>query len=89
MLHNNKILDNFILYYHFKNTINKMSRRRNVWIALGLAGLAYYLFKMKPEDKQRIKDTVKKYGDKALDYIPEDLREKLGLRKKEDYVGEQ
>lgn len=58
-----------------------MARRKNVWLALGLAGLAYYLFKMKPEDKQKIKDTVKQYGNKALDKIPADLKEKLGLNK--------
>lgn len=56
-----------------------MARRKNVWLALGLAGLAYYFFIMKPEDKQKIKEAIKKYGDKALDYLPDDLKQKLGL----------
>ena len=63
-----------------------MARRKNVWLALGLAGLAYYLFKMSSEDKQKIKDAVKKYGTQALDKIPADLKQKLGLNKENSAV---
>lgn len=63
-----------------------MSRRKNVWLALGLAGLAYYFFKMSSEDKQKIKDAFNKYGSQALDKIPEDLKRKLGLKKEDTAV---
>lgn len=58
-----------------------MSRRRNVWIALGLAGLAYYFLKLNSEERKRLNDTIKQYGTKALDKIPDDLKQKLGLNK--------
>lgn len=62
-----------------------MANRKNALWALGLAGVAYYLFNMKPESKQKLKDTVKDLGNKAVDKIPADIKEKLGLNK-EDFA---
>lgn len=60
------------------------NNRRNGIVALGLAGLAYWLFKMKPEEKANLKNKISEYGNKALDKIPSDYKSKLGLNKTED-----
>lgn len=63
-----------------------MGNRKNALVALGLAGVAYYLFKMKPEDKQKIKDKVNDLSNKALDKIPAEIKDKLKLNKTNNIV---
>lgn len=54
-----------------------MSKRTNLFVALGLAGAAYYLFNMKPESKEKLKGQLNKIKDDALSKIPKDIKEKI------------
>lgn len=57
-----------------------MAKRTNLLIALGLAGAAYYLFNMKPEKKQELKNQLNKIKDDAMSKIPQDIKEKINTR---------
>ncbi|RQO31301.1 hypothetical protein DBR32_04880 [Taibaiella sp. KBW10] len=46
-------------------------------LALGLAAAAYWIWGMKKEDKDKVKETVKNAGTKLKDKLPQDLRDKL------------
>lgn len=54
-----------------------MSKRTNLLVALGLAGAAYYLFNMKPEKKQKLKNQINKIKDDAMSKIPQDIKDKI------------
>lgn len=57
-----------------------MAKRTNLLIALGLAGAAYYLFNMKPEKKQELKNQLNKIKDDAMSKIPQDIKDKINTR---------
>lgn len=91
-------LRNFLIYFCIKHLATNlalqilsqtktetMGNRKNALLALGLAGAAYWLFKMKPEDKEKLKEKVKSLGNQAADKIPDEIKAKLGL-KKEDFA---
>ena len=46
-------------------------------LALGLAAAAYWMWGMKKEDKDKVKETVCNAGNKLKDKIPQDLKDKL------------
>jgi len=60
-----------------------MAKRTNLFIALGLAGAAYYLFNMKPEKKDQLKKQLNKIKEDAMNKIPEDIKSRInsGLNK--------
>lgn len=52
-------------------------RRSGGLLALGLAAAAYWIWGMKKEDKDKVKETVANAGNKLKDKIPQDLKNKL------------
>lgn len=46
-------------------------------LALALAGAAYWIWGMKPEDKQKVKDKVRNAGSNLKDRIPQDMKDKF------------
>ena len=46
-------------------------------IALGLAAAAYWIWGMKKEDKDKVKETVKNAGNSLKEKIPQDLKDKV------------
>lgn len=46
-------------------------------LALGLAAAAYWIWGMKKEDKDKVKETVANAGNKLKDKIPQDLKNKI------------
>lgn len=46
-------------------------------IALGLAAAAYWIWGMKKEDKDQVKEKVKVTGNKLKEKIPQDLKDKV------------
>lgn len=57
-----------------------MSKKTNLFVALGLAGAAYYLFNMKPEKKDQLKNQIKKIKDEAMNKIPQDIKDKFNSK---------
>lgn len=52
-------------------------------LALGLAAAAYWIWGMKKEDKDKVKETVRNAGSRLKDKLPQDLKDKLeGLASK-------
>ncbi len=47
-------------------------------LALGLAAAAYWIWGMKKEDKDKVKEKVANAGNKLKERIPADMKEKLG-----------
>lgn len=54
-----------------------MANKKGGLLALGLAAAAYWIWGMKKEDKDKVKETVKNAGNKLKDKLPQDLRDKL------------
>lgn len=46
-------------------------------IALGLAAAAYWIWGMKKEDKDKVKESVKNAGNSLKDKIPQELKDKV------------
>lgn len=46
-------------------------------LALGLAAAAYWIWGMKKEDKDKVKEKVADAGNKIKEKIPQDLKDKI------------
>lgn len=57
-----------------------MSKKSNLFIALGLASAAYYFFKMKPEKKDELKKQITKIKDDAMSKIPQEIKDKINSK---------
>ena len=54
-----------------------MANKKGGLLALGLAAAAYWIWGMKKEDKDKVKEKVSSAGTKLKDSIPQDLKDKL------------
>lgn len=51
--------------------------KRGGLLALGLAAAAYWIWGMKKEDKDKVKETVRNAGSRLKDRLPQDIKDKL------------
>ncbi|MNL31540.1 hypothetical protein D3C87_1533340 [compost metagenome] len=51
--------------------------KRGGLLALGLAAAAYWIWGMKKEDKDKVKETVRNAGSRLKDKLPQDIKDKL------------